>query len=444
MAAYRQPIRKQPPFTLQPTILYEEYSTTRLTNEFDDAGNRVTRKYEVPFCPDQSDKERVVRTIHEFLYACDDARLHVAIADRYTKLTEVLGGDLRVTWNDILNGIDAADRTVANFPAHIRLLTSKILPNDSYTLLDDYLRTAKKPYSMDCYTVSGRLTLLNALSAYLPGSNGAVLFPDAVSRKRAFFRLMLPEWQLAFNGSGHTLDDAAYSYDQLVEYMDQQRIFHNARSEARQREMRQQTRTAPYNSYGGGYGYQGRPQPWFNRGPPPQYPPGGGGGGRFYRSPPGRFGSPRQVYTPGRGNQNFQGGRGRGTFQGSARGGRMRSPYELRSRAPARGGRGRGRVPAQRQLQFHADASARQDQYYQDQASAPSDQFATDSSYDQYYDQSDHYYDYSMEAESATTSVPQHYQGQESVAASVSHDQYEDMYYAEPEDYAPDDFLQDY
>ena len=182
MAAYRSnQVTKQPPFTLQPTILYEEYSTTRLTHEFNE-GNpavRVTRKYDVPFCPDQSDKERVVRTIHEFLYACDDARLHIDGPNRYTKLTEVLGGDLRVTWNEILGNIDAADRTVPNFPTHIRLLTAKILPNDSYTLLDDYLRSAKKPYSMDCYTVSGRLTLLNALSVYLPGSGGNPLFADA-------------------------------------------------------------------------------------------------------------------------------------------------------------------------------------------------------------------------------------------------------------------------
>ena len=89
MAAYRpQPIRKQPPFTLQPTILYEDYSTTRLVNEFTQGAGadqvRVTRKYDVPFCPDQSDKERVVRTIHEFIYACHDDRLHIDGPGRYT------------------------------------------------------------------------------------------------------------------------------------------------------------------------------------------------------------------------------------------------------------------------------------------------------------------------------------------------------------------------
>ena len=121
MAAYRPQIRKQPPFTLLPTILYEEYSTTRLTHQFADAaGNQVTRKYDVPFCPDQSDKERVVRTIHEFIYACDNDRLHVNDADRYTKLTEVLGGDLRVSWNAVLDDIQRRIDDSGTFEADIQ------------------------------------------------------------------------------------------------------------------------------------------------------------------------------------------------------------------------------------------------------------------------------------------------------------------------------------
>jgi hypothetical protein len=96
-------------------------------------------------------------------------------------------------------------------------------------------------------------------------------------------------------------------------------------------------------------------------------------------------------------------------------------------------------------LNFYSDASARQDQFYQDSSFAPSDQFAADSSYDQLHEQSDHYYDYLMEDRSATMSASNQYQGQESsVAASVSNNQYDDMFHAETEDYVPDDYLQDY
>lgn len=113
MAAFRQRnAAKQPPFTLHPTLLFEEYPTTRLVNtwhvpavpaqvgpppvEARDAHD-ITRKYDVPFCPDQSDKERVVRTLHEYTRICDDHHLHLHNGDRYDKVSDVIGGDLRTT-----------------------------------------------------------------------------------------------------------------------------------------------------------------------------------------------------------------------------------------------------------------------------------------------------------------------------------------------------------
>ena len=465
--------KKQPPFTLHPTILFEDYPTTRLVNTWEvparaavaanaaavppvvaveaRAAYDITRKLDVPLCPDQSNKERVVRTLHEYIHHCDDARLHLHDADRYSKVQDVLGGDLRSTWNAL--NIPAADQTDANFPGHLRTFISELVPNNSYQLIDDYLRSAKKPFEMDCYTCAGRLTLLSSLSAYLPGSNGNEICPDAATKKQAFYRLMLEQWQLAFDGSGHTLDDAAYTMNQLVEYMEQQRIFYNARqTDRRNRNPRSQNYYPTQSSsqyHSGRFQPRGSPFPPYGRGNGPQGRRDPSGFRSSYRTPQRNyrpFQPAARGYNPGRGNpgRGFQArgtGRGRGNYtpQGRSNQG-MRSPVSLRPRDQS------GRV-ARRQLNFY------QDHYH---VETPEEQ-----AYE--YDTQDHYavdfapdvpYDHSYETPQADDQYfahpetpPAHYQQDESSQPIQTPEApQEDHYYydEQQQEFEKDDFMQDY
>lgn len=443
MAAQRQlAAAKQPPFTLHPTLLYEEYPTTRLVHTWHVAAvqaaagvaareaHDVTRKHDVPFCPDQSDKERVVRTLHEYVRVCNDAYLHLHDADRYAKVSDVLGGDLRITWDALLTNIQAAARVDANFLGDLREFVRKLVSNNAYQLLDDYLRAAKKPYDMDCYTCFGRLTLLNTLSTYLPGSNGNPLFADDQAMKQAFYRLMLSQWQLAFDTSGNRTDDPNYTMNQLTEFMEQQRIFHNAREEDRRRSNRQGDRNRqmvprspaqypPQQQYYPNQGYNRRFDPRgppYPRGPPPPPRPYGGSpsGGRGYRSP-GRFNNNRQYQTPARGfNAPARGNQGQGRGRGRGTPRSFGSPPGLRPRDSQGFARGaRRRLDMYSNDQFYQGDEEQQD-FSTDQAdmyaadpmeyepappaAQPSDQFYSQDESHQYYPPAaapapeDHYY----------------------------------------------------
>ena len=111
---------KTPVIPLVTNILFSEYPTTRVAHIYN-AGTladcrNVTNKLYLPFCPDSSDKDRLLRTIHEFQDGCIDARFHVSITHRYTLIREVLGGDLRTTWDTYVATIADADRNDANCP----------------------------------------------------------------------------------------------------------------------------------------------------------------------------------------------------------------------------------------------------------------------------------------------------------------------------------------
>ena len=220
---------KTPVILLATNIPFSEYPTTHVAHTHNAgtlADHRdLTNKLDLPFCPDSSDKERLLRTIHEFQDGCIDARLHVATTHRYTLIREVLGGDLRTTWDTYVATIADADRNDANWPTHMRTYLRNFLPANAFLLQGEYLNQPIKPKAMDCYTLNSRLGLMNTLSILLLGSGGNQLLPDTLSRKNTFFKLMLAEWQLKLTSNGIVLDDANYTINQLVDFMEQQRIF---------------------------------------------------------------------------------------------------------------------------------------------------------------------------------------------------------------------------
>ena len=98
---------RAPPFSLKPTLLSSSYATVRLTHTFANpvpqaaAGSTVTRKVDMIYCKDTSDKEYFIRTIHEFLDACSDACLNANNTHRWALFRQVLGGDLRITYDEV-------------------------------------------------------------------------------------------------------------------------------------------------------------------------------------------------------------------------------------------------------------------------------------------------------------------------------------------------------
>ena len=466
---------KQPPFHLRPSLNWEDYSSVRITYTHvvtaAAGGNpavTATRKQDLPFCPDSSDKERMVRCLSEFVDACDDARLHIHDAARYIEIRHILGGDLRSKWDLTSAAIPDADKTDANFHDHLITFLRKSLPANAFLLQQEYFNQAVKPMGIDCYECSGRLLLLNSLSAFLPGSAGNVLFTDDTSKKNAFYKLMLPDWQLTFTSAGHRLDDNAYTFDRLVDFMEQQRLFFDAMQESRRRRDAYNNQGQRYNnSYARGGGYS--PGRFGSRAPPPGPPPPGGYGGGYGGHNRGRGGfggyTPRGGrFSGSRGNYNPNGGRGgprtppRGNNpnfggRGGQRSGSLFSPPNTRSRT---GGRApqpnmQGAHPtARRRLGFYQDTSqrrhaSRQELYYADD---PEEYHQQEGYEDQYH------------IDQASASYPQQYPVQQYAASHESSyapppsDEYNedvpdqesgDMYYADGYDhYEQDDYMQNY
>ena len=149
---------KPPVIPLVANVPFSEYPTTRVVHTHNAgtvaACHDVTNKLDLPFCPDSSNKERLLRTIHEFQDSCIDARLHVATTHHYTLIREVLGGDLRTTWDTYVATIADADRNDDNWPTHVRTYLRNFLPANAFLLQGEYLNQSIKPKAMDCYTLN--------------------------------------------------------------------------------------------------------------------------------------------------------------------------------------------------------------------------------------------------------------------------------------------------
>lgn len=292
----------------------ENYKNVRLsfTHTPANAALAITKKHDVLTCPDPSDKERLVRTLHDFTDACALLNLNINDANRYHEIRHVFGGDLKTTWDDVVAGIPNHEKTNANWLTHLRLFTRRFFNANAFLALEEYLNNVKKPYNMDIYTLSSRLGMINTMSQYLPGSNGNVLLGTDIRKKVALFKLMLPIWQQQFEELGHQLDNPNYTYDALVDFMDTRRRLYDARQNLRNQRTRQtpsgsQSRHRQFQSPVASYsqhtyqGIQPNPpfQPQFHRPPVPHRAPGNvgrfaGGRGRTGRGPPGRH----QTQTP--------------------------------------------------------------------------------------------------------------------------------------------------
>ena len=92
-------LAKDLPLFLKPLLPFEEYTMVRITYTHTVpavagppavASYDMTRKRDVPFCPDSSNKEHLLRVIDEYLENCPDNILHIHDADHYENFTKSL------------------------------------------------------------------------------------------------------------------------------------------------------------------------------------------------------------------------------------------------------------------------------------------------------------------------------------------------------------------
>ena len=359
-------LAKDPPLFLKPLLPFEEYTTVCITYTHTVpavagppavAPYDITRKRDVPFCPNSSDKERLLRVIDEYLETCPDNILHIHDADRYENFRQIIGGSMKTAWTQIVSEDrpNPAQRTDHNFLIDVRTFDRRHCPSNAADLFKTYLADPKtvKPHDFDCYKTRSRLELLNKLSRFLPGAGGDPIFNTDLSLRNVFFQLMLDPWQLKFTENGNSTEDPM-TIDCMVDFFEQQRIHYNARQASPRRSHGTYSgrlydhRPFPYHFNPGRGGYDQRLGNQYRNNSPNCFGRGGGGG----RSPGGR--APLYslgFHTPRAPNPACGFPRGGGQARRGVGGRRIRQP-----------GGGLRPNPAQRQLGFFQQ----QDNFYGD------------------------------------------------------------------------------
>ena len=301
-------LAKDPPLFLIPLLSFEDYTTVCITYTHMVAAITaplavpsydVTRKCDVPFCPDSSDKERLLRVIDEYLENCPDNILHIHDADRYENFRQIIRDSMKAAWTQIVN-VDRnnpAQHTDHNFLIDVHTFVRRHCPSNSADLFKTYLADPKtvKPHDFDCYKTRSRLELLNKLSHFLPSARGDPIFNTDLANRNTFFQLMLDPWQPRFTENGNSTE-APMTIDRKVDFFEQQRIHYNAHQ------------ASPHHSCGGYGGHTSDNRPFQHH-----HSPGCGGynncpGNQYRNNTPNRLnhggggrspGGQTPMYTPG-------------------------------------------------------------------------------------------------------------------------------------------------
>ena len=105
----------------------------------------------------------------------------------------------------------------------MRALVAKCLAPAARADQLNCLAAANKPFDMDCEALGARFEVMSRLGRLLPGSHTAGvdfhLCSDEEALKRACFQVMCHPWKIEFAKSGHVLEGAACTFQQLVRHM---------------------------------------------------------------------------------------------------------------------------------------------------------------------------------------------------------------------------------
>lgn len=378
---------KEPIIPLVSSFHPEDLRTVKLEHKWTTTGANAREEYAkmyLPVADDPSQKEVFLYVVDQFLDAAHSDRLHLTQGQyRYNKFRQVLGGAALITWQTLSDA--RAAKTVDTFMEDLRTLIDEYMSPTSYSDQLEYLRSATKPFNMDCAGLGARLRVISKLGRRLPGSIDATgtihreLYTTEDEFKRAYFTLMPSSWKIKFAESGHVLEGNTYTYQQLVRFMAvQEAISKRSLGKRKERE-----RTHGYSSGRGAGGY-GR-----GRGGGRGYGRGGGRGfGRGNYGGGSSYGSYGRGYSSGRGQAGNVASSYPGSFPPATPGGQWgwnsrpsapstpaagynypsRGGFQGRSNYGRYGGRssyGRGRGPSRGRGPPLPAFMADQEQYYQ-------------------------------------------------------------------------------
>ena len=216
---------KEPPILLDEVLRLEDYTTTRVTNTYSIEGDIINKKQDLPFCPDATNVERLIRVLDTWNNACCPEILNISGEARHKRAREVLRGDVQATWDEHIKNILPTNQENASFIKNCRSFLLNFLPSNSFLVQEEYFYNTTTSFNLSCFATASRLRLINNLTVYLPGSGGQKLYNTETAMKNAFYKLMHPNWQLQFTNTGHDLSDSNYTLQKLVSFMEQQRLF---------------------------------------------------------------------------------------------------------------------------------------------------------------------------------------------------------------------------
>ena len=178
-------------------------------------GNNEKRKYNVPYASSQ-DVETLCRCVLEFDDVAAVPRLSLTTGPlMFSYFRQCLGGTIRDKW-DVL--ADGRNETVANFQLVCNEFIAELVHPTNLADQRHYLETSKKPYKLNCATLSARLETINKIMSLFPGAGGNPPM-QAVDIKNLYYQMMPSEWQRTFLNRGQVITDPTYTLLSLQRFM---------------------------------------------------------------------------------------------------------------------------------------------------------------------------------------------------------------------------------
>jgi len=207
------------PFLLEP--IQAETTEATLTNkvQVDQDGEVWEMRSAVIPKVNQMDKELIANVVLEFRDAALKAsRLALDVPKCFSKFREVLEEPFRSTWDTVSAG---EPETEAGFNAALVSFLQKYF--DSTDLMDQktYLSKVRKPYKLDCSSLSSRLEKINKMMWLLDyeEEDPTVLPLNDAALKTLFFQMMPQSWQLDFGAIDLEITDDNISFERVVRFM---------------------------------------------------------------------------------------------------------------------------------------------------------------------------------------------------------------------------------
>jgi hypothetical protein len=245
-----------------------------------------------------------------FLWAGDGA-------DLFTNFEEVLVDTALTNWEDIIDPIDAADKSDVRFDAAIQEMYRKYVGAEARDTQLEYFKTLRKPMKSDPLTHSSRMLTLARYGNRLPGTEPPL---TDLQVKKCIFHSFPQAWQQQFVRTGQHV--ATPQLSDIIEFMSNEKSFADAKAPSQdQKEKQVKGNGGDHKKRKGRFADRDKGKFKAKAFSPPAADEicrihGGHTWGKC-------FNNPRGTNAKGRGKGGRNGGRGgRGGYQGRGNGGR--------------------------------------------------------------------------------------------------------------------------